>query len=172
MTQRTDPADLLSQVLKLPRTYEMTVPADFLDMNGHMNIMYYTQVGNMALSKLFGALGLFIDGQRDVSKRSTFAVRQVLSYMNELREGEEIAVHSGMIGYDNKRLHFMHYIVSLSRNRVASSDERMAIYIDMMTRRTTDFEPELVERLEKFRSEYAGLGWQPELSGAIKLKNR
>src|SRR5258708_7117357 len=108
MSNREKPADLLEQALLLPVTHHQSIPSDYMDLNGHMNVMYYTHVGNMALQKFFDAIGIhhqvFIPGQRGM-----FALRQVISYVNELREGEEIEVHSGLIGYDHKRLHFMHY---------------------------------------------------------------
>ncbi len=164
---------LLEQVLKLPRTYETVIPAEYLDLNGHMNVMYYTAIGNMGLIPFFGDAGLVssISGESgDGRTRGMFALRQVLSYLNELRAGERIAVHSGLIGYDTKRVHFMHYIVSLDHNLVASTDERVAIYIDMTVRRATNFEPEIMARLAKKLAEIANLDWQPELSGAIQLK--
>ncbi len=173
MTAPNQATSLLEQVLKLPRTYKMIIPTDYLDANGHMNVMYYTDVGNQALIYFFRETGLNNGMDRqgaETRTRGMFALRQVLTYMNELRAGEEVAVHSGIVGYDSKRVHFMHYIVSLTHNRVASSDERVAIYIDLTVRRSTSFEPELLSNLEKFKAKYANLGWQPEVSGAIQLK--
>lgn len=173
MTNRPEQSSLMEQVLKLPRTHEMVIPADYLDFNGHMNVMYYTAVGNMGLVPFFGEAGIraAISASPEFPReRGMFALRQVLSYLNELREGERVAVHSGLLGYDNKRVHFMHYIISLDKHRVASTDERVAIYIDLTNRRSTNFEPEIMERLAKVKNRFDGLGWKPELSGAIKLK--
>lgn len=161
--------NLLEQALLLPLTHHQTIPAEYMDLNGHMNVMYYTHVGNMALRSFFDSMGLhdklFIPGRRGM-----FALRQVISYVNELREGEEIEVHSGLIGYDRKRIHFMHYIISLTHQRVAAYDERLAMYIDMSVRRSTEFEPEIVAQLEPLRQEHAATGWQPQISGAIQLR--
>ena len=79
-------------------------------------------------------------------------------------------MHSGLIDYDRKRVQFMHYIISLTHNRVAAYDERMAMYIDMSVRRSTEFEPEILAQLETLKQQLAGTGWQPPLSGAIQLK--
>jgi len=169
MTSRENAASYLEQVLKLPRTHEQVIPADYLDFNGHMNVMYYTHVGNMGIRTFMENVGIVWERFKS-GERGSFALRQVISYLNELREGERVALHTGLANYDNKRLHFVHYIVSLDKNQIASVDERLAIYIDMSTRRTTSFEPDVLGNLAKAKAYFDSLGWQPELSGAIKLK--
>ncbi len=168
MSNSEKAGSLLEQALKLPRTHGQTIPADYMDLNGHMNVMYYTHVGNMALQYFFQSLGihrqLFQPG-----KRGMFALRQVISYVNELREGEEIEIHSGLIDYDHKRIHFMHYIISLTYNRLAAYDERLAMYMDMSVRRSTTFEPPILEQLEPIKQAHHASGWRPAVSGAIQL---
>jgi acyl-CoA thioesterase FadM len=90
--------------------------------------------------------------------------------MNEIRVGEHIAVHTGLVEVDSKRIHFIHYIVNLTHMRVSSSDERVAMYMNMSERRGASWEPEIREKLEQARSFYKSLAWEPELSGAIQLK--
>ena len=169
MIERDQADEILKQVLELPRTFEQTVPADYIDLNGHMNVMHYTGVGNFALRKFFEQSGLRFE-RFESGERGMFALRQVISYLNELREGEQIAVHTGLVGYDAKRLHFIHYIVSLTHQRLASQDERVAMYMDMSRRRSTPFEPEILTDLARVREQYQQFGWQPHLSGAIQLK--
>lgn len=165
-----DKADLLlEQARQLPVTHRQTIPTDYMDLNGHMNVMYYTHVGNMGLRNFFDSLGLhaqlFVPG-----KRGMFALRQVISYLSELREGEEIEVHSGLIDYDQKRIHFMHYIINLTQDKLAAYDERLAMYIDMSVRRSTTFEPEILAQLETLKQQHRPDDWAPPLSGAIQLK--
>ena len=173
MTTRPNHHNLIEQVLNLPRTHEMVIPAEYLDLNGHMNVMYYTAVGNMGLVPFFGETGIraaISDNPALPRHRGMFALRQVLSYLNELREGERVAVHTGLLGYDTKRVHFMHYIISLDKNRVAATDERVAIYIDLTNRRSTNFEPEIMEKLATVKARFDKLDWHPVVSGAIQLK--
>lgn len=170
MTAPSNSAGLLEQVLKLPITHEQTIPEKYLDGNGHMNMMYYTHLGNKALYGFFTNIGLFKAGDFEKRDRSTFALQQVINYLNEVREGDEIAVHTGLVGFDAKRLHFVHYVVNRTRHSIAAIDERIAIYIDMSTRHSTAFEPEIAARLAEAQARYDKLGWTPQLSGAIKLK--
>jgi acyl-CoA thioester hydrolase len=161
--------DLLEQALKLPQLGEFVVPAEYLDANNHMNVMYYTGIGNLVIGSFFANLGLPVENF-GTGQRGTFALQQVINYLSELRLGDKIAVHSGLIGYDAKRLHFMHYIINTTHQRLASTDERLAIYIDMTTRRSTSFEPEVLANLAQAQQRFDTLGWTPQLSGAIKLK--
>ncbi len=171
MSSRTEAeAVLLEQVLRLPRIAEMEIPEDYLDANRHVNMMYYTLMSNLGWRSFFDAIGLpreyFTSRQR-----STFALRQYIAYLNELQEGDRVAVHGALLDFDSKRLHFLYYIVNLSTQKLASSDERLIMCIDMNTRRAANFEPEIMEQLEKVRGLHASLGWVPELSGAMNLAN-
>jgi acyl-CoA thioester hydrolase len=161
-------AQLLEQVLKLPRIAELEIPEDYLDANRHVNMMYYTLIANLGWRAFFDALGLPRE-HFTARQRSTFALRQVISYLNELKEDDRVAVHGGLVDYDNKRLFFIYYVVNLTTHKLASSDERLIMYIDMNTRRAATFEPDFLAQLEKVRAAHAALGWQPELSGAIRL---
>jgi acyl-CoA thioester hydrolase len=160
---------LLEQVLKLPRIAELDIPEDYLDSNRQVNMMYYTLIGNLGWRAFFEPLGMDREHFKD-GKRSTFALKQIISYLNELKEDDHVAVHGGLLDFDSKRIHFMYYIVNLTSHKIACSDERLIMYIDMTNRRSATFESQIVAKLEKALAEHASLGWKPELSGAIQLK--
>ncbi len=162
-------AELLAQVLKLPKIAEQEIVEDYLDSNGHVNMMYFTMIANMGWRAFFDELGM----QREhliASHRSTFALRQYISYYNELREGDRVAVHGGLVDFDDKRVHFVYYIVNTTTHKLASGDERLILYMDMQSRKAATFEPSVLLQLEKVRLEHLALGWRPELSGAMKVK--
>lgn len=171
MTSRNEAnALLLEQVLKLPKTHEMEVPEDYIDANGHLNMAYYTFIANHGFRGFFEVIGLKRE-KMHAEQRSTFALRQVISYLNELKEGDLVSVHSGLVDFDSKRLHFIYYIVNVTEHKLASTDERSALYIDMSKRRATEFDPETLENFARVRAAHAALGWKPELSGAIHLNH-
>jgi acyl-CoA thioester hydrolase len=170
MTTRIDPARQLEQALNLPRTYEAEIPEYYLDSNGHMNMMYYTLVGNMGMGHFMESIGINRESFR-AKQRGFFALKQIISYLHELREGDLVAVHTGLVNYDAKRLHFMHYVVCLTHNMVASVDERVAMYIDLNQRKSTTFEPEIMAGLERVHAQHASSGWDPDISGVIQLKH-
>jgi acyl-CoA thioester hydrolase len=158
---RVEAAEMLEQALQLPRSSELIVPTDYIDGNGHMNMMYYTLVGNIGSRHFWEELGLSNQLRRTEGKRSTFMLRQLLTYLNELQEGEEVAVHVGLHEFDAKKMHYFVYIISLTNHTLACMDERLEISIDMTTRRSTSFEPEVLEKLEHMRARHAAVGWKP-----------
>lgn len=162
-------AILLEQVLKLPATFEMEVPSEYLDRNGHVNMGHYSNIANRGMGHFMQMLGLHHDYFTE-GKRGFFALRQVLSFLNEMHVGDQISVHAGLVDFDPKRLHFMLYIVNHTRHKLASSDERLAMLVDLTTRKSTTYEPEIVATFEKIKAEHYASGWIPELSGAISLK--
>ncbi|MEI7556220.1 thioesterase family protein [Candidatus Chlorohelix sp.] len=168
MMPPADPLALYEVALNLPRTHELLIPENFIDSNGHMNVMYYTGVGNMGIKPFFKLIGI-PDDKIASGERGFFALKQVISYLNELRLGEHVALHTGLVNYDRKRIHLIHHIVNLTRKRVACIDERVAMYMDLKVRRSTEFEPETLEKLKGTLANFNALNWQPQVSGAIQL---
>ena len=101
--------------------------------------------------------------------RSTFALRQFISYFNELKVGDKVAVYGQLVDYDSKRVHFIFHIVNKSSHKLASSDERLIMYMDMNTRRSATFAPDVLIQMEQVKARYAAMDVKPELSGAIKI---
>ena len=63
MTKRSEAeALLLEQVLKLPCVAELEIPEDYLDSNGHMNMMYFTLVANLGWKDFFMSWGCHANG--------------------------------------------------------------------------------------------------------------
>jgi acyl-CoA thioester hydrolase len=162
--------NILEQALKLPVCSRLTIPEDYLDSNGHMNMMYYTLVGNIGSRQFWEDLGLRHMLKRSQGTRSTFMLKQVLNYMHELREGDEVVVYAGLAGYTPKLLHYFVYIVSQTDNQMACWDERLEISIDMTNRRSASFDAEALTEIERVYQAHQATGWQPDLSGAINLK--
>ena len=62
-------------------------------------------------------------------------------------------------------------LLSLSHDDlVAATGEFLAAHIDMATRRTADFAPQVAANLDRMLAEHAALDWQPSLSGAIQVR--
>jgi acyl-CoA thioester hydrolase len=169
MSIRQEAAEMLEQALTLPRYSTMIIPPDYLDFNGHVNVMYYSMIGNIGTHNFWEELGLSNQLKRSGGTRSTFMLRQVLNYVNELQQEEEIAIHAGLYDFDPRKLHYFVYTISLTNQRLACVDERLEICIDMTTRRSTAFDPEVLAVCEEIKARHAALGWKPKPSGAIRL---
>jgi acyl-CoA thioesterase FadM len=160
---------MLDRVRALPCILTRTIPAEFIDGNGHMNMARYTEIGNEGLLGFFRGIGVDIRVLRSQGF-SVVAARQALTYRHELLAGERVAVHAGLHDFDADRLHYFLYTVSLDHDRIACTDERLGVCLDMARRRSASFPGDVARHLEDARLAHQGTGWVPELSGAIRIR--
>jgi acyl-CoA thioester hydrolase len=159
------------QVDQLPRHLQRTVPAEFIDENGHMNIGRYLELGGMALwLRCQHELGMpkeYIE-QRGLS---TFTAEHHLTYHSELLEGDEVSVRVRLVARSAKVLHAVCLIVDETNRRLACTMETTAVHIDMDERRPVDFPDDVAALID------AGIAaderpWPAPLCGAMGVRRR
>jgi acyl-CoA thioester hydrolase len=135
----------------------MTIPAPFdcyrgevlpewIDMNGHMNLAYYTVLFDYAADLLFETIGIG-RGYKDATGHGTFVVETHNQYERELLVGERVRVASQIIGADDKRLHLAHEMFRLEDGARAAMQELMFLSVDLRRRRVVPFLPEAAGRV-------------------------
>jgi len=157
----------LAQLEALPLTNRVTIPEDYLDEMGHMNIMYYIHIFDRAAWEMFGWFGLSIDDLKAVNG-GMFALRQFIQYLAEVHVGETVTVRTRVLGKSAKRLHFMHFMINETTGKLASTFEVLGSYVDMTTRRTTPFNDEMAALIQKRIDEHAAIDWNAPISGVIR----
>src|SRR5688572_7760816 len=112
----------LEQIQALPFHVCATIPSDYLDMFGHMNIQYYVKLFNDGIFDMCAQLGMdeafFLR-----SGRGMYALEQHIKYMAEVHEGDEVAVYSRLFGRNEKRIHFMLFMINESKQNLAATIE-------------------------------------------------
>lgn len=137
----------VSSARELALTIEGLVEPRFLDAMGHMNVSWYVHFFDRAVWAFFAQLGLdepYLQSKR----RGMFAVEENLRYLAELREGAALDVHTGLLEARPKTLRLIQYMVDRDKQTVAAVCEVVAVHIDLETRRSVEFEPELLARLQ------------------------
>src|SRR5438046_2167529 len=94
---------------QLPITAQMVIPESYLDMTGHMNVMWYTHLFGRSMGGFFKLFG-FTHDYFIANKVGTFALKQLFNYRIEVRVGEEVTLRSRALGRSAKRLHVMHFM--------------------------------------------------------------
>lgn len=163
-------AVLWEEALKLPRCSEMRVSAEYIDDDGFMEISQFGAIGNYGTHSFWEELGLRDQLKQTGGTRSTFMLQEAFDYFHGVVEGEELAVYAGLYDFDPKKLHYFVYTVSLTHKRVVCIDERLEVNIDMTIRRSSPFDPEVLEKVRQVKAANFATGWQPVLSGAIRLR--
>jgi len=150
----------------LPITFEATIPESYLDSMGHMNVMWYTYLFGRATGGLFKLLGMNRDYFQS-HQAGSFALAQYFSYRKEVRVGEHVTLHSRLLGRSEKKFHIMHFMTKAEGHVLAATGEFLGAHIDMTTRRTSPFAPEIAENLDRLIAEHAALGWDAPVCGAM-----
>jgi acyl-CoA thioester hydrolase len=162
-------APTYDQVLDLPATLVRTVPADFIDENGHMNIGRYLELGGTALwRRCQDELGMPADY---ITTRglSTFTAEHHLTYVSEMLEGEEASVHVRLVERSAMVLHAVSIIVNTTQQRLACVMESTTVHMDMTLRRPAPF-PDDVAALLDAGLKADDMAWPAPVSGSMGVR--
>ncbi len=132
--------------MRLPQTEGSVLP-EWIDANGHMNLGYYVILFDQATDIVYDALDVG-ESYRQATGNSSFTVETHTLYERELLVGERVRITTRLLGVDAKRLHYFHEMFHIEGGRRVAAQELMALHIDMRTRRTAPFPPEVLERLQ------------------------
>src|SRR5882757_1205900 len=95
---------------KLPITGTAVIPESYLDVMGHMNVMWYTHLFSNAVGGLFKLVGLD-RAYFEAHQAGSFALETHVRYLAEVRAGESLRIHTRLLGRSAKRLHWMSFMV-------------------------------------------------------------
>ena len=126
--------------MDLPQ-HEDVVRAEWIDVNGHMNLAYYIVIFDHATDVAFDALDIGT-AYRERTGNSSFIVETHTIYEREAKEGERLRVSSRLLGADAKRVHVFHEMFRANTDERVAAHELLALHIDMRTRRTAPFPPD------------------------------
>lgn len=136
--------------------YRGEVLPEWIDLNGHMNLAYYTVLFDYASDLLFDTIGIGRD-YKDATGHGTFVVETHNLYENELLVGERVRVASQILGADDKRLHVAHEMFRLADDRRSATQELMFLSIDLEQRRVVPFLPAARARVAAAAAAHVGL---------------
>jgi acyl-CoA thioester hydrolase len=162
------PVISLEQILALePACLRMTIPREYRDANGHMNMRWYLAIFDDAGEVLHERLGLTPEFHfRHAS--GTVDLEHHIHYLSEVMPGERIAVYMRLVAHSAKRLHYLLFLVNETRDRLSSIFECMNAFLDLGTRRTAPFPPEIAAAIAAGVARDSGLDWPPPVSGTMR----
>jgi acyl-CoA thioester hydrolase len=147
------------------------VRPEWIDYNGHMNVAYYVLAFDYATDAFFDYLGLD-KHYRDTSGNSTFAVEAHLTYQREVAEGDALRFTTQLLGFDDKRLHFVHHMYHAGEGFLAATSEWLSLHIDLQVRRVSIMPESIKTRLAEIMGAHEALLQPPEVGRVIKCPMR
>jgi acyl-CoA thioester hydrolase len=127
--------------------YRDVVRPEWIDENDHMNMGYYVVVFDLATDAWLDHIGLDRAHKQSHSV-TTFTLESHTCYLRELRCGDPLRFTTLLLGFDHKRIHYIHEMWHADRHYLAATNELMSLHVSQTTRRTAPIAPQVVSRLE------------------------
>jgi acyl-CoA thioester hydrolase len=149
-----------------PACYEMTVPEEYRDMNGHMNMRYYLAIFDEAGEVLHEQLGLTAEFHAR-NQTGTVDLEHHVHFLSEVMPGDRVSVYFRMAAWSPKRLHYLMFMVNERNGRLSSIFECMNAFADLKVRKTAPFPPEIAARVAAGVAASDALDWPAPICGAM-----
>ena len=148
--------------------YRDVVRPEWIDHNRHMNVGYYLVVFDFATDEFFRFVGLD-ETHRRSHHVTTFCLEAHVTYEREVREGDPLRFTTLLLGYDAKRIHYIHAMYHAIGGYLAATNELISLHVSQDTRRGAPMAPEILERLSKIKATHDALPRPPQVGRVIGL---
>ena len=123
---------------------------DWIDYNNHMNVSYY-----LLIFDKYGAdtiNGIFKMGEHSAKTtgKSTMIVESNITYNQELKVDDDVDINLTYFDHDKKRLQYKMEMIHKEKKYLASTIEILALYVDLNTRKVSEFEEEKVKIMDDY----------------------
>jgi acyl-CoA thioester hydrolase len=142
-----------------------TIPEDYLDAMGHMNVMWYTHMFDRSMYNLFDQLGCSAPNAEEQS--GAFALEVHLRYLSEVRVGDQITIRTRLLGRSEKRFHVLNFMTNDTNGDLAATFELVGAHIDMKVRRMAPLPELTAAKLDELIVRHKELDWQPPICGTM-----
>lgn len=150
----------------LPSLLERTIPAEWEDLNGHVNVRHYLELYDQAGWPMMRWLGIEERHFRD-ERRGFFDLEHHIWYLAEMHVGDTVTLHARFLARSTKRFHGTMFIANRSRACVASAFEYVSTAADLVARRSAPLPTDVAVHLDDLIASHSRLVWPAPLCGSI-----
>jgi acyl-CoA thioester hydrolase len=143
---------------------------DWIDYNNHMNVSYYLLMFDMYGAETLNNIFKMGEHSAKTTGMSTMVVETNITYDGELKIDDEVNINLTYFDHDKKRLQYKMEMIHKTKNYLASTIEVLALYVDLNTRKVTEFEEEKVQIMDNFINEHKTKFNNENLKFSSKLK--
>ena len=143
---------------------------DWIDYNDHMNVSYYLLIFDKYGADVLNHKFQMGEHSAKTTGKSTMIVETNITYNQELKLNDEVDINLTYFDHDKKRLQYKMEMIHKTKNYLASTIEVLALYVDLNTRKVSEFEEEKVKIMDNFISENKTKFKKENLKFSSKLK--
>ena len=122
---------------------------EWVDYNNHLNMAYYVLIFDQACEVMLKKFKMGAVSAKN-ERRSTMVVETNTKYINEVKEGVEVDIMLTFFDHDKKRLHLSLNMIEKQTKKISSSIEWLSLYVNLETRKVTEFENEKIIIMNDF----------------------
>ncbi len=129
-------------------TQSFTVPPEWVDYNGHLNMGFYVVAFDFkATDPMYAWLGL---GEDYIAERnmSVFSISSRTDYMAEMFEGDVATIDTMMLDFDGRRMHYFHQMYNAA-GKVTATNELVAINVNLEHRKSAPVPDDLADNIRQ-----------------------
>jgi acyl-CoA thioester hydrolase len=156
----------LEHITALEPLYRVSIPPEYEDENGHMNMRWYLAIFDEAGYPLAAALGLTPEFHQ-AHHTGSYDLEHHIHYLSEVHVGQQVAVYARLVGRSAKRIHYLLFMVNETTGRLAAIFECVNSFADLTQRRTAPYPPEISARIDTLLAAHQALGWQAPTCGVM-----
>ena len=123
---------------------------DWIDYNNHMNVSYYLLIFDKFGADILNDIFKMGEHSAKTTGKSTMIVESNITYNQELKLNDEVNVNLVYFDHDKKRLQYKMEMIHKDKKYLASTIEVLALYVDLNTRKVSEFETEKVQIMDDY----------------------
>ena len=123
---------------------------DWIDYNNHMNVSYYLLIFDKFGADVLNDIFKMGEHSAKTTGKSTMIVESNITYNQELKINDVVDVNLVYFDHDKKRLQYKMEMIHKEKKYLASTIEVLALYVDLNTRKVSEFESEKVLIMDNF----------------------
>ncbi len=147
-----------------------TVPAEWVDYNGHMSEWCYLLLVGDAADAFFRFVG--IDETYRAAGHSLYTAETHLHHLRESALGDRLAVPLQLLDVGPKSLHLFHTVRTEAAGQDAATAEQLLVHVDTASGRVVPMPGDLRERLEAIRFAHAALPVPAAVGHVMGIRGR
>ena len=143
---------------------------DWIDYNNHMNVSYYLLIFDKFGADILNDIFKMGEHSAKTTGKSTMIVESNITYNQELKIDDIVNVNLVFFDHDKKRLQYKMEMIHKENKYLASTIEVLALYVDLNTRKVSEFETEKVQIMDDYIKSNQDKFNNSDLKFSTKLK--
>ena len=143
---------------------------DWIDYNNHMNVSYYLLIFDKFGADILNDTFKMGEHSAKTTGKSTMIVESNITYNQELKVDDEVDVNLVYFDRDKKRLQYKMEMIHKEKKFLASTIEVLALYVDLNSRKVSEFEDEKVKIMDDYIQQHSSKFNNDNLKFSSKIK--